>query len=115
MNRFVVSLSGIRASGRHGVDPAERKEAQEFVVDLEVVVAVEGDDLEDTADYRALAQATREVVETQSFALLETLADAVARSAFQYEAVEEVIAVVHKPRVADSLGLDDVSATATVR
>jgi 7,8-dihydroneopterin aldolase/epimerase/oxygenase len=111
----VILLSGIRVSGRHGVDPEERMEAQEFVVDLEVTVAVDDDDLENTADYRALAQAARDVVETQSFSLLETLADAVARAAFEFESVEEVTAVVHKPRAANSMGADDVSATSTVR
>ena len=115
MNRIVLTLTGIRASGRHGVDAAERAEPQEFVVDLEVTVGVDGDGLEDTADYRALAQAARDVVESRSFSLLETLADAVARAAFEFEFVEEATAAVHKPRAANSIGAEDVSATATVR
>ena len=115
MNRVALTLAGIRASGRHGVDDEERAEPQEFVVDLEVTVTVDGDDLENTADYRALAQAARDVVERQSFSLLETLADAVARAAFEYEFVEGATAVVHKPRAANSVGAEDVSASATVR
>ena len=115
MSRSVIALTGIRASGRHGVDAAERSEVQEFVIDLEVVVSVDGDDLDATADYRALAQTARDVVEGQSFSLLETLADAVARAAYEFQSVEEVSAVVHKPRAARSTGADDVSATATLR
>jgi dihydroneopterin aldolase len=111
----VIALTGIRASGRHGVDEAERMEAQEFVIDLEVVVSVDRDELDGTADYRVLAQTARDVVEGQSFSLLETLADAVAHAAYEQESVEEVTAVVHKPRAARSIGADDVSATATVR
>jgi dihydroneopterin aldolase len=115
MTRSQIAISGIVASGRHGVDADERLEPQEFVIDLEVVVSIDGDDLDETADYRALAQAVRDVVETQSFALLETLADAVARAAFEFESVEEVTAVVHKPRAATAVGAGDVSAAVTVR
>ena len=115
MNRSVISLTGLRASGRHGVDPDERAEAQEFVIDLEVVVSVERDELRGTADYRALARAARDVVEGQSLTLLETIAEAVARAAYEFESVEEVTATVHKRRAANSTGADDVSATATIR
>jgi len=113
--RCVITLLGIRASGRHGASPGEQLEAQEFVIDLDVTVSVDRDELEGTADYRALARAAREVVESRSFVLLETLAQAVARGVFELESVEEVTAVVHKPRAAAAVQADDVSATATVR
>jgi dihydroneopterin aldolase len=115
MTRSVISLTGIRASGRHGIDEAEQREAQEFVIDLEVVVSVDRDELDATADYRALGQAARDVVDGQSFSLLETLADAVARTVYELEFIEEVTAVVHKPRAATSVGAEDVSAAATIR
>jgi dihydroneopterin aldolase len=115
VSRSLIVVSGIEAQGRHGVDESERAEPQSFVVDLEVVVEVDGDDLEATADYRALADAARETVATQSFALLENLAEAVARAVFAFESVEEVTATIHKPRAAGSMGVGDVAASATVR
>ena len=109
-----VYLSGIRATGRHGANPGEQLEAQEFVVDLDVTLDVAGDSLDDTVDYRALADAARVAVARTSFQLLESLAGAVARAVYQWSNVVRVTAVVHKPRAADSMGVDDVAAEATV-
>jgi dihydroneopterin aldolase len=113
MTTMRILVSGIRALGRHGANPGERLEVQEFVVDLDVVVDVDGDALEDTADYRALAAAARTTVESGSFVLLETLARQVARAVFQLEGVERASAVVHKPGAARSMGVDDVAVEAT--
>src|SRR5204863_8396998 len=82
MARASVFLSGIRASGRHGANPGEQLEAQEFVIDLVVTLDVDGDSLDDTVDYRALVEAARAAVGAASFQLLETLAAQVARSAY---------------------------------
>ena len=114
MDESRIYVSGIRASGRHGANPGERLEAQEFVVDLDVLVAVRGDALEETADYSVLEAAARTVVEEESFELLESLADAVARSVFGYPGVIRVVAVVHKPGAAALLGVEDVAAEAVV-
>src|SRR5437773_10719163 len=114
MNDSRVTITGIRAGGRHGANPGERLESQEFVVDLDVLVAVREDSLDATADYAALTDAARDAVASNSFELLETLADAVARAVFQYEGVMRVTAAVHKPGAAAALGVDDVVAEAMV-
>jgi dihydroneopterin aldolase/2-amino-4-hydroxy-6-hydroxymethyldihydropteridine diphosphokinase len=115
MTRTLISVTGIEASGVHGVDPAERLEPQPFVVDLEVVVDVDGDDLDSTADYRAIAEVAREAIGGESFSLLEGLAEAVATAVVGLESVEEVTATVFKPRAAASMGVRGVSASVTVR
>lgn len=114
-NRLAVArlvLSGIRASGRHGASPGERDAPQPFVIDLEVEVEAGPDDIEDTADYRDLVRVVRETVERGSFALLETLADAVARAVAAAPRVRRVEAVVRKPAAAERLGIGDVAARA---
>jgi dihydroneopterin aldolase len=108
-----IVLTGIRALGRHGANPGERDQPQEFVVDLDVLVSVGGDALEATADYRTLAAAARQAVTEWSFVLLESLADAVAIAVSECEGVLSATAVVHKPQAARSMGLDGVAATAT--
>ena len=115
MTRSLITILGVEAAGRHGANEGERLEPQPFVVDLEVVVTVDDDELEATVDYRALADAAREAVSRESFALLETLAKAVASAVFQFESVEEVTATVHKPRAAESMGVIDVAVSATIR
>jgi dihydroneopterin aldolase len=115
MSRSLITISGVEAAGRHGANEGERLEPQPFLVDLEVVVTVDGDELEATADYRALTNAAREAVAGESVTLLETLAEAVAAAVFQFESVEEVTATVHKPRAAEAMGAIDVAASATIR
>jgi dihydroneopterin aldolase len=108
-----ISVEGIETEGRHGANAGERLESQPFVVDLDVVVEVERDELEATVDYRALSDLARLTVASQSFVLLESLAAAVAQAIFELSAVLEVTVTVHKPRAADSMGVEDVAAEVT--
>ncbi|HSH32757.1 MAG TPA: dihydroneopterin aldolase, partial [Actinomycetota bacterium] len=71
-------LSGIRASGHHGARPGEKDEPQELVVDLDLDVDVATDTIEATADYRAITEAVRAVVQERSFDLIEVMAHDVA-------------------------------------
>ncbi|HCO02688.1 MAG TPA: dihydroneopterin aldolase [Actinobacteria bacterium] len=109
-----ITVAGIRAEGRHGANPGERDSAQPFVVDLDVVVEAGGDSLEDTVDYRVLAELVRAAVASSSFVLLENVAEAAARAVFDLPLVLEVTAVVHKPMAALAMGVDDVSAEVTL-
>ncbi|HXF57671.1 MAG TPA: dihydroneopterin aldolase [Actinomycetota bacterium] len=109
-----LSVEGIRAQGRHGVNPEERVEPQEFVVDVDAWVEVEVDSIEGTVDYRRIAEVVRRTVETTSFQLLESLARAVAEALLELEPVLQVDVAVHKPRAARSLGVEDVVAQVTL-
>lgn len=77
-----IVLSDLRFTGRHGAFEEEREVPQEFAVDLECPLdaraAARDDDLGETLDYRALAEAAREVIEGPPRRLLETLADEIA-------------------------------------
>jgi dihydroneopterin aldolase len=114
MSTHLIHIDGIQAQGRHGANRGEKLEYQPFVVDLEVVVDVADDALEETADYGALADAARGVVEGTSFDLIEMLAHEIAREVFGYQNVTNVLARVHKPRAAEAIGVDDVSVDAEV-
>jgi dihydroneopterin aldolase len=106
-------LTGIQCEGRHGVNPGEKDAPQPFVVDLDLEVRVDGDDVAETADYRALAQSARDAVAGTSFDLLESIADAVAWAVLAMDHVTRATAVVHKPNAARSLGIEGVAAAAT--
>ena len=108
-------LTGITASGRHGANPGERDQGQDFVVDLDVEVEVGDDELSSTSDYRTLIRTARETVERDSFDLLESLAHAVANDVLALEGgVVKVSAIVHKPAAARSNQVEGVAAAATV-
>jgi dihydroneopterin aldolase len=113
MSRARLFLSGIRAEGRHGARTGEKDESQPFVVDLDLEVDVHDDSIEATADYRAITDAVREVIERGSFDLIESMADAIAQRVASIPAVTTATAVVHKPNAAGRLGIDGVAAAAT--
>ena len=113
MTRARLFLSGIRVEGHAGVTPEEKSEPQPFVIDLDLEVDVDADAIEDTADYRAITQAAREVVEGASFDLIESMAEAIAGRIATFGHVLAATAVVHKPNAAARLGIDGVAAAAT--
>jgi dihydroneopterin aldolase len=110
-----ITLRGIRARGRHGVLPAERELGQEFRVDvtlfLDTAPAAAADDLTLTVDYGELAQRLADVVAGEPVALIETLADRLARVCLSHERVAEVEVSVHKPAAPIPLPFDDVVVT----
>ena len=113
MSTSRLYLTGIAAAGHHGANPGEKDEAQGFVVDLDVEVEVTGDRIGGTADYRRLIRVARETVERESFDLLESIADAVARAVLEQPRVVRATAVVHKPAAARSNDVQGVAAAAT--
>ena len=97
-----IELRGMSFQGRHGVRPAEREQAQEFKVDLEIEAdlgpAGESDDLADTVDYTSARAAAREVIEGKSLNLLEALAAEIAERVLRLPRVEAVsVRVVKRP------------------
>jgi dihydroneopterin aldolase len=113
VSRARLFLSGIRAEGHHGARAGEKDEPKRFVVYLDLEVEAHDDSIEATADYRAITDAVREVVEQGSFDLIETMADAIARRIASVPQVAMATAVVHKPNAAGRLGIDGVAAAAT--
>ena len=107
-------LTGIATSGRHGANPGEKDQAQDFVVDLDVEVEVGDDELSSTSDYRTLIRTARDTVERDSFDLLESLAHAVAKDVLAHDGVVKVSAIVHKPAAASSNEVQGIAAAATV-
>jgi dihydroneopterin aldolase len=96
---IVVELEGLEVLGRHGVLDEERQDGQTFLFDvrLELAGAPPSDRVEDTIDYRDIADCVREVSESRQFNLLETLAAAVADALADRFAVERVRVRVRKP------------------
>jgi dihydroneopterin aldolase len=77
-----ILITGLREQGVHGVLPEERVRPQPFEVDIELHVdlarAGATDDLADTVDYGAVCDAVRAVVTSESYQLLERLAQRIA-------------------------------------
>lgn len=112
-----ISLTGISAFGHHGVYDFERQQGQQFVVDvsctLDLSSAASTDDLAETIDYGALAQAITADVERDPLNLIEALADRIALTCLRYDAVQCVEVTVHKPQAPMPVDVADVTVTLT--
>jgi dihydroneopterin aldolase len=111
----VIALTGLRVRGRHGVFEHERRDGQDFVVDvqleLDTAAAARSDDLADTVDYGALATALADVVAGDPVNLLETLVQRLADVCLRDDRVEAAVVTVHKPQAPIPLTFSDVSVT----
>ena len=88
-----IVLSGVRGRGFHGVFEHERREGQEFVVDVALTVdlaaAGASDDLVDTVNYGEIGAAALARIEGEPFDLIERLAEVIAGDALSHSAVDE--------------------------
>jgi dihydroneopterin aldolase len=107
-----IELRGLRVHGRHGVLPEERRDGQDFVIDVVLEVDTRGsaasDALEDTVDYSSLAHEVAGIVGGEPVALIETLAQRLADACLGDPRVAAVEVSVHKPDAPVGLAVDDV-------
>ncbi len=110
-----ISIVGLRVRGRHGVFDHERATGQDFVVDaalwLDTTAAAAADDLGLTADYGAITDRLAAIVGGEPVALIETLADRLAKACLADPVVEEAEVTVHKPHAPVSQPVTDVAVT----
>lgn len=110
-----IVLTGLRVFGHHGVYEHERRDGQEFVVDLTVWVdldrAAETDDLDDTLNYGALATRAAEIVGGKPRNLLESVGAEIANEVMQDPRPHAVEVTIHKPNAPIPLDFADVAVT----
>jgi dihydroneopterin aldolase len=111
-----IELRGLTVRGRHGVYEHERRDGQDFVVDITVWIdlaaAAASDDLADTLDYGVLAQRAADIVSGPPRNLIETVAGAIADDVIGDDRVHAVEVVVHKPSAPIPLQFNDVAVVA---
>lgn len=109
-----MTLSRMEFFGYHGVFDEERKLGQRFLVDLELYLdlgkAGRSDDLRDTLNYAELYETVRQLVEQESFRLIEALAEAVAsRLLDTYTIINKLMVRVTKPHPPFHIHFEGVS------
>lgn len=110
-----ITLTGLRVFGRHGVFDHEKRDGQEFVVDLvvwtDLAKAGASDALADTLDYGALAEQAAAIVGGEPYDLIETVCVRIAEAVLADERIDAVEVAVHKPSAPIPLTFDDVAVT----
>jgi dihydroneopterin aldolase len=111
-----IELRGLTVHGHHGVFEHERRDGQEFVVDITVWFdldrAAESDDLGDTMDYGRLASRAAEIVGGSAKNLIESVAAEIAEDIMRDERAHAVEVTLHKPHAPIPLAFDDVAVVA---
>lgn len=110
-----ISLLGVRARGFHGVLADEKRDGQDFVVDvvlhLDLAPAGTSDDLTRTINYAEVGADVVRRIEGPSLDLIESLAEQVAADALARPAVRGVEVTVHKPSAPVGVPFGDVAVT----
>lgn len=111
-----IELRGLKVRGHHGVFEHEKRDGQDFFIDVTVWVdltaAAASDDLVDTLDYGALAQTAADIVTGPPRDLIETVAAEIADAVLVDDRVNAVEVTVHKPSAPIPLTFADVAVVA---
>ncbi len=112
-----IELKGLKAFGYHGVFSEEKRQGQEFIVDLvcwlDLRPAAETDDLQHTINYADLAELAYQVLTGPSFDLIEAVAGRIADQVMErYAQLYAVEVTVHKPHAPIPREFHDVAVVA---
>ncbi|MDY6808200.1 dihydroneopterin aldolase [Gordonia sp. HNM0687] len=108
-----IELRGLVVRGNHGVFEHERRDGQDFILDvtlwLDLAAAAASDDLADTVDYGALAQRAHDIVAGPPRNLIEAVGGEVAEALMDDERIAACEVTVHKPSAPIPLRFADVA------
>jgi dihydroneopterin aldolase len=113
-----ISIKGIKGFGFHGVFDFEKRDGQEFFVDLELEIDLHAasisDQLSDSVDYSLLTAIAKNAIEKLQFDLIERLAGFIADTIREnFPTVEKIAVTVHKPSAPVSETVTDIAVTIT--
>lgn len=110
-----ITLTGITGFGHHGVFEHERRDGQQFVVDvslaLDLAPVAASDALADTVDYGVLANAVHADIANDPLDTIEALAGRIATTCLADPRVAEATVTVHKPQAPVEVPVTDVAVT----
>lgn len=113
MAEYQIELTEVTGFGYHGLLDFERKNGQEFSVDVTLIVQSPSvnDEIENTVNYAEVAQIVHDYITGKPVDLIETLADLIADSLFELNLVKAVEVTVNKPNAPIEVPFGNVSVT----
>ena len=96
-----LMVRGLALHGCHGVYPEERRDGNEFRIDVEITAdvtsAVRHDDIRETVDYAAVVRLVSDINQQHQFNLIESFADAIAEGLLnRFPRIDELLVRVEK-------------------
>lgn len=109
-----IIIKGLKVFAYHGVNPEEKADGQNFVVDIiaycSVSKAGRTDDLNDTVSYAKVLKTAVRVMTEDKYNLLERVAQRVAEQVLEaYESIERVDVCIKKPEAPINADFDYVA------
>ena len=118
MSGAEIEIRGLRVFAHHGVFEHERRDGQEFVIDVALRASSDAagrtDDLADAVDYGAVCDRVVELVTGGPYNLIERVAEVVAAALLAEFPVDRVSVRVAKPDAPISHPFDHVAVTVTL-
>ena len=110
-----ITLTGLKVRGNHGVFDHEKRDGQDFLVDITVWIdlgeAAANDDLRKTLHYGELAERAAAIMGGPSRDLIETVAAEIADDVMSDERAHAAEVTIHKPSAPIPLTFADVAVT----
>lgn len=112
-----IELRGLKVRGNHGVFDHERRDGQDFYVDIvvwaDLTVAAASDALADTLDYSALAKIASAIVGGEPCDLIERVSGLIADAVMERDSrILATEVTVHKPQAPIDAEFADVAVVA---
>ncbi len=102
-NTDYIFIEGLKVAGKHGVMAHERVVEQEFQIDVRMEVdtkkAAQSDNLADALDYAPVKEKIIEIIKTNSFYLIEKLADTLCSEILKDKRIIKVELTIRKTAV----------------
>lgn len=112
-----IELRGLKVRGYHGVFDFEKRDGQDFIVDIvlwaDLTAAAASDDLADTIDYSRLAEIAAGIVGGEPYNLIERVSGLIADAVMDLDPrVLAVEVTLHKPQAPIDAEFADVAVVA---
>ena len=108
-----LTIQALSVSTQIGVHAWEQRIKQQLLIDITIPSDFSNciDDIEHTINYDTLCQKVTSYIESQSFQLIEVVANSVAQLIKQEFKVNEVTVTITKPNAVKNAGIIKVSVT----
>ena len=110
-----ITLTGLKVRGNHGVFDHEKRDGQDFLVDITVWIDLGGaaadDDLKQTLHYGEMGERAAAIVAGPSRDLIETVAAEIADDIMTDQRAHAAEVTIHKPSAPIPLTFTDVAVT----
>lgn len=113
-----IRIKGLKIFAYHGVNPEEKENGQNFILDLALTAdlarAAQSDDLADTVNYAAVRKAVNAAFTAEKYDLIERAAQVVCDAVLtQFPPVQSVTLELKKPEAPINAVFDYVSVELT--